>query len=544
MASNGCEELMQAWFPTTTTTQQKHLTETDIRDIAQVLLRTSDVSWSQIPRIYSVLRIIGKLEAINSFLDEDITDVWFPFSQKSLPASFRTQSARLDFLDAQQLVFNTKALDLERGHTKHGHFPDAAEIPLKKIGELGKGGYGFVDRVVSTISHREYARKLIPRGRTFKKDKQVLRAFERELSNLKSLSKQHIHIIELVGSYTDPKYLGIIMLPVADSNLHEFLIRPLGDGEKSLLRTFFGCLTSALCFLHDSRIRHKDIKPQNVLIKNDHVFLTHFGVSLDWTELNHSTTTGPTWSTPRYSAPEVAEYSARNSSADIWSLGCVFLEIWTVLKQETIQALHDHMASTGALSSCYCSNPVSVGLWIEIVKAIPGPPTDNVPSAWITQMLQYNRDARWSAHTLAEHIREYSSDSTTPFAFAGLCCLDDSDTEESVHSSFSEDMNELTLRPTTSPMSKLHPSEPHPSSRQTKTVPISEVPVSILPSTQPTKRVQTSTHQAQPSLSSSTDLGYVSQMSNTSDPPGNVPLPRTLLVTTESHGKDAVDILS
>jgi serine/threonine protein kinase len=56
---------------------------------------------------------------------------------------------------------------------------------LKKVGELGKGGFGYVDRVISTISHQDYARKLIPRGRTFKKDKLVLKDFTRELSNLK-----------------------------------------------------------------------------------------------------------------------------------------------------------------------------------------------------------------------------------------------------------------------------------------------------------------------------------------------------------------------
>jgi serine/threonine protein kinase len=548
MALNGCEELMQAWFPITTTTERKSLTkrksltESDIRDIAQVLIRTSNVSWSRIPRIYSVLRIIDQLHAIDSFLTEGITDVWLPFSQKSLPASFQTQSARLDFLDAQQLVFNTKALNLERKHTRHGHFTDATEVPLKKIGELGKGGYGFVDRVVSTFSHREYARKLIPRGRTFKKDKQVLQAFERELSSLKSISQQHMHIVDLVGSYTDPKYVGIIMLPVADCNLHEFLLRPLDDGEKSLLRTFFGCLTSALCFLHDSRIRHKDIKPQNVLIKSGHVFLTDFGVSLDWSELSHSTTTGPTSSTPRYGAPEVAEHSPRNSSADIWSLGCVFLEIWTVLKKEIVQTLHNHMASSGTLSSCYYSNLVSIGSWIEIVKGLPGPPTDNVPSAWITQMLKRDREARWTAHTLAEHIHEYSSDPTTPFAFAGLCCLIDDDTAESVHSSIGDDMNGLTLQPTISPVSRLHHSEPMPLLRQTEAATICEVPITIAPYIKPRKRVQISPHQIQPSLSSSADPGYVSRAIETSDTLGRVPLPGNLLSAAESYSKEAVDI--
>jgi len=456
MAPDDCEELMQAWFPKVVPQERKPLSETDLREISQVLLRTSDVRWSRIPRIYSVLRMINQLEEIENFLREDITDVWFPFSQKTLPTSFRSQSARLEFLDTQHLVFNIKAFNLEREDTKHGHFPDSTEIPLKKIGELGKGGYGFVDRVVSTISHKVYARKLIPRGRTFKKDKQVLRAFERELSNLKCL--KHRHIIELVGSYTDPKYVGIIMLPVADCNLHEFLIGPLGDDDISLLRTFFGCLASALCFLHDSRIRHKDIKPQNVLIKDGHVFLTDFGISLDWSELNQSTTTGPTWTTPRYAAPEVADHSARNTSADMWSLGCVYLEMWTVLKRKTLSDLRNHLEGTGTKSPCYCSNIPSMRSWMEKIKALPVSLTDNAPLKWIASLLKTERDNRWNSHMLTQQIYEHSSDPTTPFSFAGLCCLDHEDTAESVHSSTGESINELAFRPKVSDASRPHAS--------------------------------------------------------------------------------------
>jgi len=74
----------------------------------------------------------------------------------------------------------------------------------------------------------------------------------------------------------------------------------LKEAQRSFLRIFFGYLTSALCFLHDNRIRRKDIKPQNVLVKAHHVLLTDFGVSLDWTDLGNSTTSGPTPLTPRY----------------------------------------------------------------------------------------------------------------------------------------------------------------------------------------------------------------------------------------------------
>jgi len=162
------EDLLRRWFPQDAEGPAKHLTETDICDIAEVLTRSSKDAWSRVPRIYSVLRKIGQLDAIDAFIDDGFTDVFFPFSGATLPETLRDHSARLNFLELQHLVYDTEALDLER-HARHGHFSDPKDVPLKKVGELGKGGFGYVDRVVSTISHKEYARKLISRGRTFRK---------------------------------------------------------------------------------------------------------------------------------------------------------------------------------------------------------------------------------------------------------------------------------------------------------------------------------------------------------------------------------------
>ncbi len=53
------------------------------------------------------------------------------------------------------------------------------------------------------------------------------------------------------------------MSPIADCNLNEFMDKsPLPREELSFLRTFFGCLAAALRYLHENRVRHKDIKPQ------------------------------------------------------------------------------------------------------------------------------------------------------------------------------------------------------------------------------------------------------------------------------------------
>ncbi|KAB2098697.1 hypothetical protein AG0111_0g12993 [Alternaria gaisen] len=435
MAQQGFEEdLLRRWFPANAEKTLTPFTESDVREVADVLGRCARERWSRVPRLYSILRKIGQLDKIDAFIDSDITDVYFPFTKNTLPEALCDHSARLQFLELQHLVYNTKALKLEQ-YARHGHFSDPTEVPFKRIGELGKGGYGYVDRVVSTISHQEYARKLIPRGRTFKQNKQVLKEFTKELSNLKRLC--HKHLVELVGSYTDKRFVALIMLPVADTNLQSFMERPdLDERARSFLRPFFGCLTSGLSYLHDNRIRHKDIKPSNILIKNDQVYFTDFGTSLDWSGRDNSTTETALPTTPRYCAPEVMAYVERNTASDIWSFGCVFLEMWTVLRHRTIKDLRAHMMAQGTKVEGYHSNPEAIASWITLLQQLPGPSSDLLPGDWILNMLREKPVARWNIHIIDNHIGEVSIESSAQHTFKGLCCLElEDETSEDSHSS-------------------------------------------------------------------------------------------------------------
>ncbi|RYN48500.1 hypothetical protein AA0118_g11822 [Alternaria tenuissima] len=445
MAQQGFEEdLLRRWFPANAEKTLTPFNENDIREVADVLTRCARERWSRVPRLYSILRKIGQLDTIDSFIDSDITDVYFPFTKNTLPEALCDHSARLRFLELQHLVYNTEALRLER-RARHGHFSDPTEVPLKKVGELGKGGYGYVDRVVSTISHQEYARKLIPRGRTFKQNKQVLRDFTKELSNLKRLC--HKHLVELVGSYTDKRFVALIMLPVADTNLQSFMERSdLEERARSFLRPFFGCLTSALSYLHDNRIRHKDIKPSNILIKNDQVYFTDFGTSLDWSGRDNSVTETASPTTPRYCAPEVMAYVERNTASDIWSFGCVFLEMWTVLKHRTLKDLRTHMMTQGTGVGGYHSNLEAIASWIALLQQLPGPSSDLLPVDWILNMLQEKPVARWNIHTLDNRIGEASFESSAQHTFKGLCCLELED-ETSEDSRLSDEDLESSIAP-------------------------------------------------------------------------------------------------
>lgn len=137
-------------------------------------------------------------------------------------------------------------------------------------------------------------------------DRQRLTAFENDLKALKRLS--HRHIVKLVGSYTDLSCVGLIMMPVADADLEGYLASTENQyARKQCLRAFFGCLTTALGYLHRNKMCHEDIKPRNVLVKGAKVLLTDFGTARIWEDDGRSTTNSVAARTPKYCAPEVGD---------------------------------------------------------------------------------------------------------------------------------------------------------------------------------------------------------------------------------------------
>jgi hypothetical protein len=251
------EKAMALFFPSTDPlSESRTFSERDCDEIRRLLRCLGKPSWSILPRIYIVLRTINQLNVMDDFVAIGVTDIWLPFSEASLPEALKSPSARRHFLETQKIVL-FKGLDLEKGSEgKHRHFKGPDELPFHIHEELGRGGFGVVDRVTSTLSSKTYARKRLFRGRTFQQDRQTLLNFERELTALKRVS--HTHIVELVGSYTDPKFVGLVMSPVADEDLRSYMkVVPLDRVRKSHLAGFFGCLATALTYLHDNSIRHK-----------------------------------------------------------------------------------------------------------------------------------------------------------------------------------------------------------------------------------------------------------------------------------------------
>lgn len=209
--------------------------------------------------------------------------------------------------------------------------------PYKSIGLLGHGAYGIVDKVErrskpGVIFARKTVRVSGPNGPS------NLQTAQNEARVIRRL--KHQHIISILELYTHRNELSIIMLQVADLDMEKYL--DLADSvteEKQRyairlpMQMWPGCLIQAIDYLHEMRVKHKDLKPSNILVKDNHVLIADFGISKDLVdeETTASLITHRPSGTPMYMAPEVTRSSSRGRAVDIFSLGCIFLEIATVI---------------------------------------------------------------------------------------------------------------------------------------------------------------------------------------------------------------------
>ncbi|KAF1977458.1 kinase-like protein [Bimuria novae-zelandiae CBS 107.79] len=436
--------------------------DVEIDEIAKLLDRLAHPS-RKCPRIYIVLRTIGALDELEKLLQEGFHDICFPVECKGLP-TFLKPSVKAKIVQAQKLIL-TKSLDLEHGD--HKHFGRDDILPFEIGARLGSGTYGQVNKIESKISLREYALKRIKRRTAFGiGSREGVHMFKREIAIIKSL--RHDHIIRYIGSYTDKTYLGLIMSLVADSDLTSFMThvahsvstglatrddlsrtfqtrdQAIAHGKRSTLRIYFGCLAAAVTYLHDQSVRHKDIKPQNILIDGGTVLLTDFGLSRDFADDKGSTSSGPTAASPRYSPPEVAAYHSRNTSADVWSLGCVFFEMAAALQGYSIAWIKDHFDSRHTRSTHFHENPKATAELMEKWNK-DWSERDRQPLQWTKEMLGLDRTSRPTAAQVLDEITA-PNQAGGNMTFCGICCVPQELSDSSDLDSVAEYMDEPTSK--------------------------------------------------------------------------------------------------
>jgi serine/threonine protein kinase len=232
-----------------------------------------------------------------------------------------------------------------------------SQLPYILLENLGYGGSGYVEKVRDTTTNAVYARKIIPIPLSKSLKEGPRRVFRNEIKKIRSLGS-HRHFVSVYATYEAEFEFGLVLQPVADGgDLEKYLANywttardAKNAGVKntclasmvSVLEQAFGCLAAGMAYMHYKRVRHKDVKPRNILVHNGRVIYTDFGYSFDSNGRSRSATDGkPGPITRKYSAPEVLEHEQRDSSSDVYSLGCVFIDLLSALTLAMDPGEHD-----------------------------------------------------------------------------------------------------------------------------------------------------------------------------------------------------------
>ncbi|SMN22657.1 similar to Saccharomyces cerevisiae YLR362W STE11 Signal transducing MEK kinase involved in pheromone response and pseudohyphal/invasive growth pathways where it phosphorylates Ste7p [Maudiozyma saulgeensis] len=160
--------------------------------------------------------------------------------------------------------------------------------------------------------------------------KKMVDALQHEMSLLKEL--HHENIVTYYGSSQEGGNINIFLEYVPGGSVSSML-NNYGPFEESLIINFTRQILIGVAYLHRKNIIHRDIKGANILIDiKGCVKITDFGISKKLSPFNNKQRTDKRASLQGsvfWMAPEVVKQTATTSKVDIWSTGCVVIEMFT-----------------------------------------------------------------------------------------------------------------------------------------------------------------------------------------------------------------------
>ncbi len=277
----------------------------------------------------------------------------------------------------------------------------------KIISLLGKGGMGEVWLAEDTRLKRKVALKLLPAE--FTNDADRLRRFEQEALAISALNHPNIITIHEIGESEASRF--IVMELVAGQTLRAMAAESITVDS---LIAWGSQLAKALHVAHAAGITHRDIKPDNIMVRDDgYVKVLDFGLArLDASRENFGeadslagTKSGVLLGTVKYMSPEQARGEKVTSATDIFALGVLFYEL----------ATGTHPFNSATL----------LGTLQQITTETPRPPAQLNPGlpatidALIQRMLAKDASARPSAAQLEAALREIERQQNSGTAGSG-----------------------------------------------------------------------------------------------------------------------------
>jgi serine/threonine-protein kinase len=204
------------------------------------------------------------------------------------------------------------------------------------IEQIGQGGMASVFKARQLGLDRWVAVKVLPPH--YAVDPDFSRYFIREARAIAQL--EHPHILPVYDFGQQGPYTYLVMRYIEGSrSLADEMERSMPIG-KAL--NYLKQVASALDYAHDRGIIHRDVKPANILLSDDWIFLADFGLARVLRPNPRVITTGITLGTPAYMSPEQGSGGKVDTATDVYAVGVI---VYTMLSghiphaAETTQAI-------------------------------------------------------------------------------------------------------------------------------------------------------------------------------------------------------------
>ncbi|XP_022159047.1 mitogen-activated protein kinase 3-like [Momordica charantia] len=211
-------------------------------------------------------------------------------------------------------------------YVQYNIFGNPFEITSKyrpPIMPIGRGAYGIVCSVLNSETNEMVAVKKI--ANAFDNHMDAKRTL-REIKLLRHLDHENvIGIRDVIPPPLRREFNDVyIATELMDTDLHQIIRSNQGLSEEHC-QYFLYQILRGLKYIHSANVIHRDLKPSNLLLNaNCDLKICDFGLARPTAENECMTEYVVTrW----YRAPELLLNSDYTAAIDIWSVGCIFLEL-------------------------------------------------------------------------------------------------------------------------------------------------------------------------------------------------------------------------
>ena len=193
--------------------------------------------------------------------------------------------------------------------------------------ELGKGGFGR-DFLVKK-DNKEYVIKKIKISQTNKEEIDNYQKLKLYLSKINNDNVIKYYKFEIEGDY-----FNILMEYGGNSNLEQFISNHIDKSlliNEKIIENIIIQICMGLKEIHKAKLIHRDLTPDNIFINDENkIKIGDFGIATIINESNEFNygIIGKTY----YAAPEIEKGEPYNTKVDIYSLGCIIYELFTLNK--------------------------------------------------------------------------------------------------------------------------------------------------------------------------------------------------------------------